>query len=91
MFVEALDFLELVLADTYEVSTDLPYEAQENPHATCADSEDILMRLIILVQFEVCRVVCVCLYDPQIISVKISKLSDDLATGDFFRERASMK
>lgn len=84
MFIVSLNIPELILADAYEISTDLPNEAHEDSLAAYADSEDILMGLIILVELEVCRIVCVCLYDPQVVSVKVSKLSDDLETSNFF-------
>ena len=89
--VEALHFHHLVLADAYEISTDFPDEAHQDPFAACAHSEYILMSLFVLVQLEIGGIACVCLDDPQIISVEIRKLSDYLEAGDFFGERASIK
>lgn len=91
MLIVTPNFLNLILANADEIGTDFPDETHEDSFAACTDPENVLMRLLILAQLKISGITGVCLYDPQIIPVKVCKFSDDFEAGEFLRERAAIE
>lgn len=91
MLIITPNFLDLILADAYEVCADFPDETHEYSLAACTDPEDVLMCLLILDQLKVGGITRVCSYDPEIISVEIRKFSDDFEACEFLRERSAIE